>query len=180
LADLRRLLNAPFWAASQPQAFFRVNANFRFAHATQPGVQWLLRRNCSVTPAQLLTLYASLCGVSVLIASYFWAHGARMVSLFAALELTAVGAAFLVYARHAVDRERIALSGAQLVVELEKGGRVERCEFDRSYVRVEPMADDRSLIELSGQGRTVQIGRFLRPEQRPLLAKEIRAALRLA
>jgi uncharacterized membrane protein len=157
-----------------------VNTPFRFAQATQHGVQWLLRRNCSITPAQMITLYLSLCGVSVVIASYFWTQGAKMVSLFAALELTVVGAAFLVYARHAVDRERIALSGAQLVVELEKGGRVERCEFDRSYVRVEPQADDRSLIELSGQGRTVQVWRFVRPELRPLLAKEIRAALRMA
>jgi uncharacterized membrane protein len=157
-----------------------VNAPYRFAQATQHGVQWLLRRNCSITPVQLVTLYLSLCAVSVVIASFFWTQGAKMVSLFAALELTAVGAAFLVYARHAVDRERIALVGPQLVVELEKGGRVERCEFDRSYVRVEPQADDRSLIELSGQGRRVQIGRFLRPELRPLLAKEIRAALRMA
>jgi uncharacterized membrane protein len=45
-------------------------------------------------------------------------------------------------------------------------------------VRVEPKDDDRSLIELSGQGRRVQVGRFLRPELRPALAKEIRQALR--
>lgn len=128
---------------------------------------------------QLGLLYGSLCVVSLGIASYFWFQGAKMVLAFAMIELTAVAAAFLVYAKHAVDRERIALSGAQLVVELEKGGRVERCEFNRDWVRVEPQADDRSLIELSGQGRRVQVGRFVRPELRPLLAREIRSALRM-
>jgi uncharacterized membrane protein len=155
---------------------------FHFATATdsglQPGVQWLLRRNCSITPKQLGLLYGSLCLLSLGISSYFWQQGATMVLPFALLELLAVGVALLVYARHAVDRERIALSGAQLVVELEKGGRVERCEFNREWVRVEPKDNDHSLIELSGQGRRVQIGRFLRPELRPALAREIRSALR--
>jgi uncharacterized membrane protein len=45
-------------------------------------------------------------------------------------------------------------------------------------VRVEPSADDRSLIELSGKGRRVSVGRYLRPELRPVLAREIRSALR--
>ncbi len=151
---------------------------FRFATATEPGLQWLLKRNCSISPIQLGFLYGSMCAVSLGISAYFWAQGVRMVLPFALVELTAVGVAFLVYARHAVDRERIALSGAQLVVELEKGGRVERCEFNREWVRVEPKDEDGSLIELSGQGRRVQIGRFLRPELRPALANEIRRALR--
>ena len=45
-------------------------------------------------------------------------------------------------------------------------------------IRVEPGADDRSLIEVSGQGRRVIVGRYLRPELRPALAQEIRRALR--
>ncbi len=129
---------------------------------------------------QLALLFGSLCVVSLGISAFFWFQGARLILPFALLELSAVAAALLVYARHAVDGERIALHGAQLVVELEKGGRVERCEFNRDWVRVEPKNDDGSLIELSGQGRRVQIGRFLRPELRPALAREIRNALRAA
>lgn len=123
-------------------------------------------------------LYASLCVVSMGIGSYFWAQGAPLVMPFAVLELLVVGVCFTIYARHAVDRESIALAGGQLVVELEKGGRIERLEFNREWVRVEPKDDDRSLIELSGQGRKVQIGRFTRPELRAALAREIRLALR--
>ena len=35
-----------------------------------------------------------------------------------------------------------------------------------------------TLIELSGQGRRVNVGRYVRPELRPVLAQEIRRALR--
>jgi uncharacterized membrane protein len=99
---------------------------------------------------------------------------------FAWLELMAVGAAFLVYSRHATDGERISLSGGRLVVELENAGRLERAEFDREWVRVEPLAGDRSLIALSARGRSVNVGRYVRPELRPALAREIRMALRAA
>jgi len=108
----------------------------------------------------------------------FWWHGATLVLPFAWIELVAVGAAFVAYARHAADGERISLQGRQLVVELESAGRLERAEFDREWVRVEPSAADRSLIEVSGRGRSVNVGRYVRPELRPVLAQEIRRALR--
>jgi uncharacterized membrane protein len=121
-----------------------------------------------------------LCVVSLGIGVFFWVQGAAVVLPFACLELAAVGFAFLVYARHATDGEKISLQGAQLVVELENSGRQSRSEFNREWVRVEPQACDGSLIELSGQGRKVQVGRFVRPELRAVLAREIRAALRTA
>ena len=142
------------------------------------GVQWLLKRNCSVTPAQLLALFMSLSVVSLGIATFFWFQGATLVMPFAWLELIAVGAAFVVYSRHARDGERISLQGGQLVVEQETAGRLERAEFNREWVRVEPKDGDGSLIEVSGQGRTVRVGRHVRPELRPALAREIRYALR--
>jgi uncharacterized membrane protein len=143
-----------------------------------PLVLWQLKPNCSVTPAQLVQFYLSLCAISLSIAAFFWLQGARMVLAFTALELMAVGVALLVYARHARDGEKIFLQGTQLVVELETAGRTERSEFVREWVRVEPKGGDGSLIEVSGQGRTVVVGRFLRPELRPALAREIRLALR--
>ncbi len=123
-------------------------------------------------------MYVSLCVVSMGIAIFFWVQGARMVMPFAWLELLAVGAAFVVYARHARDGEKIVLQGGQLVVELENGGRMQRAAFNRQWVRVEPKSGDGSLIEVSGQGQSVRVGRHLRPELRPALAREIRFALR--
>lgn len=151
---------------------------FRFATVQGQSVQWALKRNCSVSPGQLGWFYASLCVLSLGIATFFWMQGATLILPIAWLELAAVGAAFLVYARHAADGERISLQGGRLVVELETAGRTERAEFHRDWVRVEPHSDQRSLIEVSGRGQSVQVGRFVRPELRPQLAREIRSALR--
>ncbi|MBA3773711.1 MAG: DUF2244 domain-containing protein [Ramlibacter sp.] len=151
---------------------------FRFATVQDQNIHWFLKRNCSVSPAQLGWFYASLCVVSLGIATFFWFQGAVLVLPFAWAELAGVGIAFLVYARHAGDQEKISLEGHQLVVELESAGHLRRALFNRDQVRVEPGAGNRSLIELSGQGQRVGVGRFVRPELRPALAQEIRRALR--
>ena len=153
---------------------------YRFAQVSGPSVSWRLRRNCSVTPAQLLWVYLMLCGVSLTIGLFFWFQGAPFVIGFTGLELLVVGWAFVVYARHATDGEWISLQGASLVVERETAGRRERAEFERQWVRVEPKAGEHSLIELSGRGRKMEVGRFGRPELRQALAGEIRQALRNA
>jgi uncharacterized membrane protein len=156
------------------------NPVFRFATVKGQNIHWFLKRNCSVTPAQLGWFYASLCVLSLGVGIFFWFQGAKLILPFAGAELAAVGVAFMVYARHAADGEKISLQGAQLVVELENAGRLERSEFDRAWVRIEPKADDGSLIEVSGQGHSVEVGRYVRPELRPALAREIRMALRHA
>ena len=155
-----------------------TNLVFRFATVQGRNIQWFLRRNCSVTPAQLATVYVSLCLVSLVISGFFWMQGATLVLPFAFIEMLVLGMAFFAYARHATDGERIVLQDGRLMVELECGGKLERSEFHGNWVRVEPGASDESLIELTGQGKTVRVGRFVRPELRPALAREIRLALR--
>jgi uncharacterized membrane protein len=122
--------------------------------------------------------YAALCGLSLAVASFFWWQGARMVMPFAWAELLAAGAAMLVYARHATDNEAIALRDERLTVEHASGNRLEHVEFQSQWVRVEPEVGDGSLVELSGQGRRIAVGRYVRPELRRQLADELRMALR--
>lgn len=154
------------------------NPVLRFAQVSGQGIDWQLRRNCAVTPAQLAWFYGSICLVSLGVAAVCWHLGARLVMVFTGIELLAVGVAFLMYARHAADGERISLRGSRLLVELEQAGQLQRVEFRREWVRVEPKVGHQSLIELSGQGQTFAVGRFVRPELRPALANEIRGALR--
>ena len=52
---------------------------FRFATVQGPCIEWALRRNCSVTPAQLGWFYASLCVLSLGIAVLFWLQGATLI-----------------------------------------------------------------------------------------------------
>lgn len=146
--------------------------------ATSWSVEWVLKRNCSMAPRQLLWFYASLCALSLGIAGMFWLRGATLVMPFAWLELLLLGVALLLYARHATDSERIALRGDVLTVEHASGHRIERVAFQPAWVRVEPAHGDRSLIELSGQGRRIAVGRFVRPELRLQLAEELRWSLR--
>ena len=171
-------LPAPFRIALQPSGF-RFGLESPLDEGGGPGpVVWLLKRNCSMAPRHLLWFYASLCTLSLGIAAMLWNQGAKMVMPFAALELLLLGAALLVYARHAADSERIALTGDELTVEHASGSQVRRVSFQPQWVRVEPQRGDRSLIELSGQGQRIAVGRFVRPEFRRQLAEELRWALR--
>lgn len=141
-------------------------------------VEWVLKRNCSLSPGQTMAVYASLCVVSLGIAACFWALGAKLVMPFAWAELLALGVAFMAYARHAADQERIALVGGRLTVEHRHGGHIDRAEFQPPWVSVELRHGDDSLIELSGRGVRIEVGRYIRPELRGDLAREFRYALR--
>ena len=143
----------------------------------QDGVwQWSLRRRCAVSPAQLASVFLLLGTVSLMVAGFFWMQGATLIMPFAVLELLALGTAFVVHARHATDGEHVVLRGEQLVVECERAGVVRRCAFDRGRVRLR--ADPaRSLIELRAGGQSVEIGRHLRSDLRPVLLRELRTAL---
>ena len=70
------------------------------------------------------------------------------------------------------------LTSGRLSVECTLGRRTDQVDFAPAWVRVEPAHGDRSLIELSGEGKRISIGRFVRPELRRALADELRAALR--
>jgi len=157
----------------------RRDAGWRFGTQVLAPEGWRfdLRRNVSITPRQLLAAYGLLCAVSLLVAGGFWWQGVGMVLMFTGIELLAVGVALLVVARHAGDREIIVLAEGQMSVEQRVGPGVEHTRFRAEWVRVEPSAEDGSLLELSGEGRSVRVGRHVRPELRVALAQELRRAL---
>jgi len=169
------------YVSSAPIGYRREPAALRFGRESEGGegsVLWLLKRNCSIAPRQLLAVYAAFCALSLAIAGAFWLQGAVLVLPFAGIELVAVGVALLAYARHAADRETIRLRPGRLLVQRVHASRIDEVEFAPAFVRVEPRSGDRSLIELSGQGRRVTVGRYVRPELRRQLADELRWALR--
>lgn len=154
----------------------QTNNAFRLATMSEDGLHWILQRNCSVTPRQLAATFAALGAVSLAVAGFFWFQGAVLVLPFALLELAALATAFVVYARHAADSERVSLQNGRLIVEQETAGRVRRSEFVKEWVRIEPRSRG-NLVEVRSGGLSVQVGRYLRPELRPVLAREIRQAL---
>ncbi len=90
--------------------------------------------------------------------------------------LMAAGAALLV--RISSDGEHIAMHSGLVRVTRCQGGRVQTTDFLPRWMRVEPEQHDRSLIRLSGQGRSVMVGLHIQPEERRQLAAELRWALR--
>ena len=170
-------LFAPSVRAKHPPWHFGVESG---SGAGEWSVEWILKRNCSLTPRQLLAVFGGFCVLSLMIAGFFWLQGAKLIMPFAWIELAAVGIALMVYSRHATDQENIAMRSGRLTVELTSGSMVEKAEFATEWVSVEPVTGDQSLIELSGQGRRIEVGRFVRPEMRRQLANELRQAVRLA
>lgn len=164
-------------AASTPRSP-RLRFGVESGNSDVRAVDWLLKRNCSVSPRQMLWFFASLAVLSLAIGTMFWLRGAMLVIPFASLEVLALGAALLVYARHATDFEAIRLAPGRLTVEHVSGRSAQRAEFAPAWVRVEPEHGDGSLVELSGQGQRIAVGRFVRPELRRELAEELRWALR--
>jgi uncharacterized membrane protein len=143
-------------------------------------LQWVLQRNCSITPRQLGAVYLSLCVLAATISAGFWWQGARLVTAFASVEIFLVGLALLAYARHASDRDVLTLAGRRLAVEQLRGTRLQRAHFNAEWITVEPAAGQGSLVALTERGQLICVGRFLRPEMRSAFAQELRGALRRA
>ena len=167
------------WSASAVAARTPWRFGRRLEDSAAQGMQWVMRRNCSLAPRDVVVVYLTLCTVSLAIAGGFWWFGAKSVLAFAGVELLALGVALLVYARHASDSETITLAGRELAIEHRCGDGIESARFRAEWVRVEPARGDGSLVELSGEGRRACVGRYLRPEWRGQLAQELRLALRL-
>ena len=142
--------------------------------------EWLFRRNCSITPRQLCLFYASLSCVSFAVAAYFAFHGAWFVLLFSLLEMSAVAAAFLIYARHATDRERIALDSECLLVELIECDRAKQFRLNPRLVRVRAPVLYRDLIRLDGPNAGIEVGRYLTESKRREFARELTMQMREA
>jgi uncharacterized membrane protein len=163
-------------ADSQPGAlrFGRICASPAGADA----IRWDLARHSSMSAAQSTFAFAVLAAVSLAVAGTATALGATFALPFAGVELALVGWALAVHARHARDREAIELVAGQLTVERCDGARIERVELNGAWARVEPACGDCALIGICGQGRRVEVGRFVRPDLRPQLARELCRALR--
>lgn len=138
---------------------------------------WLLKRNCSLTPRQLGIAYAVLCVLSFSVAAIFTVRGAWYVLVFSCLEMSAVALAFLYYARHATDHEHIALIDGTLLVEKIEAGQIHQTRLDPYWTRIALPADTCSLINLESKGVKIEVGRFVPAAKRRKVAQEIRMAL---
>jgi len=139
--------------------------------------EWDLKRNCSIAPRQLASFYAGMCATSLLVAVVCTLRGAWFVLVFAALEMLAVGIAFLIYARHATDREHIAMQDDCLLVELIQAQEIRQYKLELRSIRILWQASRRELIGLEAEGVRVEVGRFLTEWRRREFVRELKQEL---
>ena len=128
---------------------------------------WMLSRNCALT-------------ASALIAAFFVLRGAWMVLPFSVLEMSALGFALLVYARHAVDCETVSLRLDTLEIESVDGNRRLLTRVDPRTVRVEIDPRERCGVAVVTRGKRIAVGRFVCERERRRFARELRQALSAA
>jgi uncharacterized membrane protein len=145
---------------------------------SESGLDLTIKRNCSISPQDLLCVLGLLMCVSLGIALVLACFGAWPVLPFAGIEMLALTAAFYLNGRHATDYERIALAGGKLVVEASDGGRFARHEFDPQWLRLDERWLGREIrLLLRSYGKELEIGRHLDTERRASLAECLRRSL---
>jgi uncharacterized membrane protein len=128
----------------------------------------VLKRNCSMSPAELAVVFAALAVLVLAIGAGFAAAGAWLVLPFAGLEVLLLAAAYVLYARRAADYEKIELDSGRLTVEIAQGARTARYELKGARVALE---EGRVVVR---DGREeVEIGRHLGPQARAEFAAEL-------
>jgi len=146
--------------------------------ASESGFDLTIKRNCSISPQDLLYVLAFLACVSLGIAAVFAFFGAWPVLPFAGVEVLALAVAFYLNGRHAADYERIALEDGKLVVEASDGGKLEHREFGLAWLRLDELRRGQDLrLLLRSRGDALEIGRHLDMERRVSLAARLRLGL---
>ena len=140
--------------------------------------RWQMRRNCALTPKQLLQFYIVLVCLSLTIALGFFLAGVWVIPIFTAVELAAVTLGFLIYCRHALDSETIEIDGKRLIVKKFIGYQERVYEFNSQWAKIEPPIEGAKVFYISQSNLRVELGQFLRLEQQMPLIAAVRAHLR--
>ena len=139
--------------------------------------RWQMRRNCALTPKQLLQFYIALVCLSLTVATGFLLAGIWVIPIFTALELSAVTIGFLIYCRHALDCETIEIEGNRLIVKKFISYKEAIYEFNTQWVKIELPLEDSKVFLISQSNLRVEIGQFIRQEQQLSLIASVRAHL---
>jgi uncharacterized membrane protein len=135
---------------------------------------WMLKRNCAITPRQFGIFYCSIATVLLSIAAFWTVLGVWTVLPFAGIDLIAVGSAFLVYARHATDYERIVISPEHLIIETAQASHITVIELNPRWIRIGLEKNVRPKIEIRSAGQIILVGTHVPVHRRAMIAGEMR------
>lgn len=138
---------------------------------------WHMKRNCSLTPKQLLHCYLVLVTFSAIVTIGFLLAGVWMVLVFSSLELTAVTLGFLIYSMHALDREEIQLIDQRLIVRQFFGKQQFTHEFNSRWVRIKLPKQGKKVFLLCQSKQEIELGRFIMHDEQIELISSLRRHL---
>jgi uncharacterized membrane protein len=151
---------------------------YQWKHVVDCGEhQWVLKRNCAMSPGQLGAWFGSLTILSLVLAIACALRGAWLVIPFTMIEVGALGVVFVWWGRHAGDCERIVVGPGRFSVETTDGGRLRRIERRSTWVRIKYDGSRREPIRIVLRGDEIAIGQYVPDDRKPALAKELRGAL---
>lgn len=139
--------------------------------------RWQMRRNCALTPKQLLQFYIVLVCLSLVVATGFFLAGVWVIPIFTAIELSAVTLGFLIYCRHALDCETIEIDGTRLIIKKFIGYKETVYEFNSRWAKIELPIEGAKTFHINQSHLRVELGQFLRQEQQMALISSVRAHL---
>lgn len=134
---------------------------------------WQLKRNISISPAQMALIFTVLGLISLAIGAGFYMLGASLVLPFSLLEIAVLLIAYIYNAIHANDYEKLVMQDSKIKIEQKNGFKTSYLELERSLTRVDKTLDKNALILIRQGQRTTHFGRFIHANLRPQLAQQI-------
>lgn len=135
------------------------------------------RWNVSLPRRARWRVFGALAAGSLTLALAFAAAGAWVVLPYSLLELLALAIAFHLVERRAGDWERLTVAGDRVIVERGRGGRHDRREWNRPWVRIErtaPRFGRPAKLVLACGGEEWEFGDALPERERGEVAREMR------
>jgi uncharacterized membrane protein len=135
--------------------------------------EWLLKKNCSLSPVQTGIAYAAPCVVTLLFTMTVVLQGIWHILIFWLMQVGLMLWAFIHYARHATDHEHIVLMESCLLVESIEANHVKQTRLDPHWTRVTLPKRYQDLVKLESKGVTIEIGRFVTRSRRRKIGVEL-------
>ena len=145
--------------------------------SVEPELCVVARRNDSLGTRGRCTAFCAVAGVSLTLGIAFVLAGAWLVLPWSLLEIGVLAAAFVCLERRSRDWERLTVQGDRVIVEHVHGGRVQRREWNRHWLRVETPAgrDGKpARILLRSGGEACEFGAELADDARGDVARRLR------
>jgi uncharacterized membrane protein len=148
------------------------------AAGVEPELCVLARRNDSLGEKGRWLAFCLVGGTSLTLGLVFLSVGAWPILPWSLVEVTVLAVAFVALARRAGDWERLTVAGDRVIVERVRGGRMDRHEWNRRWLRVETV-DGRdgspSHVLLLGAGERCEFGALLCEDERRTLTRRLRS-----